>query len=168
MQIEPSLRASDADREQVAERLRHGAAEGRLNADELEGRLQTLFAARTYGELDALLADLPAGRSPSRRRVRIARPVAAVSAVALMLAVLAAVTLARVHSSAAVAVGDPGGLKQFRLPSLPPGQLILRPPVADPNHDLIVAASMAAAFAVLLVCGVVLWVLVRSRAASDA
>ena len=58
MHIETSLRASDADREQVAERLRQATPEGWLNADELEGRLQTLFAARTYGELDALLADL--------------------------------------------------------------------------------------------------------------
>jgi Domain of unknown function (DUF1707) len=54
-----TLRASDADREQVAERLRHATAEGRLTAEELEERLEALFAARTYGELDALVADLP-------------------------------------------------------------------------------------------------------------
>jgi Domain of unknown function (DUF1707) len=62
------LRASDADREQVAERLRHATAEGRLAAEELEERLEAVFAARTYGELDGLVADLPG--APPRRRER--------------------------------------------------------------------------------------------------
>jgi hypothetical protein len=61
-----TLRASDADREQVAERLRHATAEGRLNPDELEERLEGVFAARTYGELDALVVDLP-GETVRRR-----------------------------------------------------------------------------------------------------
>jgi Domain of unknown function (DUF1707) len=61
-----TLRASDADREQIAERLRHATAEGRLMAEELEERLETLFAARTYGELDELVADLP-GQTVRRR-----------------------------------------------------------------------------------------------------
>lgn len=60
------LRASDADREQVAERLRHATAEGRLIPEELEDRLEAVFAARTYGELDALVADLP-GQTVRRR-----------------------------------------------------------------------------------------------------
>jgi fatty acid desaturase len=63
-----ALRASDADRDAVAERLRHAAVEGRLDADELEQRLHTAFRARTYGELDRLLADLPA------RPLRVERP----------------------------------------------------------------------------------------------
>jgi hypothetical protein len=63
-----TLRASDADRDQVAERLRHATAEGRLNPDELEERLEAVFAARTYGELDGLVADLPG--QPVRRRER--------------------------------------------------------------------------------------------------
>lgn len=62
------LRASDADREQVAERLRQATAEGRLVAEELEERLEAVFAARTYGELDAIVADLPG--APVRRRER--------------------------------------------------------------------------------------------------
>lgn len=56
-----TMRASDADREQVAERLRHATAEGRLLADELEQRLGVALSARTYGELDALVSDLPGG-----------------------------------------------------------------------------------------------------------
>jgi hypothetical protein len=53
----------------VAERLRQATGEGRLLAEELEQRLGAVFAARTYGELDALVADLPpVGRTPTRRR----------------------------------------------------------------------------------------------------
>lgn len=40
-----TLRTSDADRERVAEGLRHAAAEGRLLADELEARLALLWLA---------------------------------------------------------------------------------------------------------------------------
>jgi len=54
-----TLRASDNDREVVAERLRSAAAEGRIVAEELEDRLALALRARTYGELDALIADLP-------------------------------------------------------------------------------------------------------------
>ncbi len=54
------MRASDLDREQVVERLRHATAEGRLRTEELEERLGAAYAARTYGELDPLVADLPA------------------------------------------------------------------------------------------------------------
>ena len=54
-----TLRASDADRERIADRLRHATGEGRLLAEELEERLERTFAARTYGELDAVVADLP-------------------------------------------------------------------------------------------------------------
>ena len=68
-----TLKASDADREQIAERLRKATAEGRLLAEELEERLEATFAARTYGELDAVVADLPG--VPVRRRERPRSPV---------------------------------------------------------------------------------------------
>ena len=110
-----TLRASDADREWVAERLRNAAAEGRLLAEELEHRLEATFSARTYGELNAIVADLPrephsggpARRIPVRLRpatiavlvvlfpVALAIAAAAVVAVvALLTAWAAAVTLA--------------------------------------------------------------------------
>jgi Domain of unknown function (DUF1707) len=58
--MEPGeLRAGDADRERVAERLRLALDEGRLNLHEYDERLQEAYAAKTYGELDKLLADLP-------------------------------------------------------------------------------------------------------------
>ena len=63
-----TLRASDTDRERIAERLRHATAEGRLLAEELEERLEATFAARTYGELDAVVADLPGGAVRQRER----------------------------------------------------------------------------------------------------
>ncbi|MFE9998358.1 DUF1707 SHOCT-like domain-containing protein [Streptomyces avermitilis] len=58
---EPSeLRASDADRERVAEQLRDAVAEGRLDMEEFEERLEATYKARTYGELTPITRDLPA------------------------------------------------------------------------------------------------------------
>lgn len=53
------LRVSDAEREAVAQALGDHHATGRLDASEWTERLESAFAARTRGELDALLADLP-------------------------------------------------------------------------------------------------------------
>ncbi|WP_432991215.1 DUF1707 SHOCT-like domain-containing protein [Dactylosporangium sp. CA-233914] len=60
------LRASDADRERVAEVLRTAAAEGRLDLDEVDERLNAVYAARTYADLEPIVRDLPATgvRSP--------------------------------------------------------------------------------------------------------
>jgi hypothetical protein len=55
-----ALRASHADRDQVAEVLRVAAGDGRLSPDELDERLERALTARTYAELAALIADLPA------------------------------------------------------------------------------------------------------------
>lgn len=63
------LRASDKDREQVVELLRVAAGDGRLSADELNERLEAALTARTYGELDALLTDLPAAGAALARGV---------------------------------------------------------------------------------------------------
>ncbi|MDO0933501.1 DUF1707 domain-containing protein [Streptomyces sp. DG2A-72] len=56
----PELRASDADRERVAEVLRDALAEGRLDMTEFEERLDATYKARTYGELTPITRDLPA------------------------------------------------------------------------------------------------------------
>ena len=53
------IRASDADRDQVAALLQEHHAEGRLTAEEFSERLDAALHARTLGELDELLADLP-------------------------------------------------------------------------------------------------------------
>ena len=57
---DPRLRASDADRERTASLLREHHAQGRLTPEEFNERVDRMFAAKTIGDLDALLADLPA------------------------------------------------------------------------------------------------------------
>lgn len=57
------LRASDTDREQVAAELGDHLTAGRLDQAEFDTRLSAAYTARTYGELDALLTDLPATRA---------------------------------------------------------------------------------------------------------
>lgn len=54
-----AMRASDADRTVVADRLRMAVEEGRLSALEYDDRLGKAYAAMTYGELAPLTADLP-------------------------------------------------------------------------------------------------------------
>ena len=72
----PELRASDADRERTAEVLRLAAGEGRLTADELGERLDAVFAGRTLGELERLVADVvPQGPTPSVGAPRQTLPV---------------------------------------------------------------------------------------------
>jgi hypothetical protein len=87
------LRASDADRDQVAERLRNAATEGRIGFDELEERLTAALAARTYGELEAVVADLPR-QQPARRRTLV--PASPVARVAIVLAIVVPVMLAAI------------------------------------------------------------------------
>jgi len=54
----PALRASDADRERVVDILRQAAGDGRLDVDELDERLQRVYASKTVVELRPLIADL--------------------------------------------------------------------------------------------------------------
>jgi hypothetical protein len=55
------LRASHADREQVIEALKVAFVQGRLDRDEFDLRVDQVFASRTYAELAAITADVPAG-----------------------------------------------------------------------------------------------------------
>ena len=57
----PGMLAANADRERAIDILRAGFAEGRLTKAEHDNRAARVYAARTYGELGALVADLPAG-----------------------------------------------------------------------------------------------------------
>ena len=54
-----SLRAADSDREAVADILREQHVAGRLDSDELQDRVDRCYTAKTYAELDAVIADLP-------------------------------------------------------------------------------------------------------------
>ncbi|MEV5413890.1 DUF1707 domain-containing protein [Thermopolyspora sp. NPDC052614] len=55
----PEMRASDGDRDRVAEALREHMAQGRLTVEEFNERLELLYTSKTYGELARLTADLP-------------------------------------------------------------------------------------------------------------
>ena len=67
-----NLRASDADRESVAEVLREAAGDGRLTMDELDERLDAVYAAKTYAELEPITHDLPAAGPGYTQSVRSA------------------------------------------------------------------------------------------------
>jgi Flp pilus assembly protein TadB len=97
-----SLRASDADRDAVAERLRQAAVEGRLDPDELEQRLHAALRAKTYGELDRLLGDLPA-KPVKWERPRAVAPAAGVAVVMVVRTVVALAILCAVLVAAAAA-----------------------------------------------------------------
>jgi hypothetical protein len=93
-----TLRASDADREAVTERLRQAVIDGRLEAWEFEERLGRALSARTYGDLDRLLRDLP---RPGRRSRGVARTSFAVALrVLVVLAVVSAVVVAAAVTAA--------------------------------------------------------------------
>ena len=59
MASDPRIRASDSDRDRTAALLREHHAAGRLTAEEFNERLDKAYAAKTLGDLDQLLADLP-------------------------------------------------------------------------------------------------------------
>jgi hypothetical protein len=149
-----SLRASDADREQVAERLRHATTEGRLTADELDQRLDALYASRTYGELDTLVADLPVPSSRRRPANRVPRWAAAACVAAVLLAVLGA--LASAVRQSTVSAAGPGG-----------HILTVAGPWGAAHALFAAAASAVSVIAVMIVFVAVIRLLVRSQRPSD-
>ncbi|MEU7282539.1 DUF1707 domain-containing protein [Streptomyces sp. NPDC045431] len=65
----PALRASDADRDRIADILREALAEGRIDPEEHAERIDAVYRAKTMGELEPLVRDLPAAhaaRPPGR------------------------------------------------------------------------------------------------------
>lgn len=58
------MRAADADRQAVANELKAALEEGRLDLHEYDERLQRAYAAKTYGDLQPLLSDLPSAALP--------------------------------------------------------------------------------------------------------
>ncbi|MBP2704853.1 DUF1707 domain-containing protein [Microbispora sp. RL4-1S] len=59
MAAAPEMRASDGDRDRVAAALREHMAQGRLDVDEFQERLEQTYQSRTYGELARVTSDLP-------------------------------------------------------------------------------------------------------------
>jgi hypothetical protein len=108
-----TLRAADADRHRIADRLKSALDEGRLSLGEYDERVREAYAARTYAELLILVADLPepgvsAAEVSARKAAEVRRgerklPIAmlvlwtiwgSVAAVNLMVWLLVAVTVA--------------------------------------------------------------------------
>jgi len=109
--MNPAWLAASADRERAVGVLRAGFAEGRLSQDELDDRVERAYSARTYGELWALTADLPAGPfAPAHGPLAVVtekaprpgswRPAAALVITALIIFTLAALITAIVTTHA--------------------------------------------------------------------
>jgi hypothetical protein len=89
---DPNQRAADADRENTSERLRRHHAEGRLDAEEFQERVDRCYEAKTLGELDQLVTDLPPEQmSEGRFHLRRLRMVP-VLPIVLAIVVIGAVT----------------------------------------------------------------------------
>jgi hypothetical protein len=98
------MRAADADRDAVLAQLSEHFQAGRLTADELEDRTGTALGARTIGDLDALLIDLPAPERPESGRQP--RPLG--SAHRALAPVIALIAIGTVGSVLAVGTGHRG------------------------------------------------------------
>ena len=77
------MRAADADRDGIVERLNMAYSEGRLSKDEYDGRLDNALSARTYADLDQLVTDLPAALATAVTRVAPVAPVAKINELAM-------------------------------------------------------------------------------------
>jgi hypothetical protein len=102
----------------VADRLRDAATEGRLSAGELEDRLDIALSARTYGQLNSALSDLPATREEhpiplwARASLAVAGAVgvlAAAATAAMLFALVACLSAAWMVVSRAVTRGGREG-----------------------------------------------------------
>ncbi|MEU2155048.1 DUF1707 domain-containing protein [Streptomyces sp. NPDC019396] len=58
-----AIRASDADRDRIADILREALAEGRLDPEEHAERIDAVYRAKTVGELEPIVRDLPSART---------------------------------------------------------------------------------------------------------
>ena len=90
-----TLRVGDKEREAVGETLRKRHLEGRLDTEEFQARLERCMAAKTYADLDDLVADFPretnerrrAGRARSPRRPPFVLPLFPLALIAAVVAV---------------------------------------------------------------------------------
>jgi hypothetical protein len=76
------MRAATPDRERAVDVLKAGFTEGRLTQEEYNHRMGQAYSAKTYGELAALTADLPAGAMPTAWPVPMYQPPASTNSLA--------------------------------------------------------------------------------------
>jgi hypothetical protein len=131
--VNPAWLAGSADRERTVGVLRAAFTEGRLTQNELDDRVARAYAARTYGDLWALTADLPAGPLPYPNALPglpypqaspavppSAEPASSWhSAAALVITALVIFTLAALVTAIATAHAQP---IPFQQPPMPPFQ----------------------------------------------
>jgi hypothetical protein len=150
--INPAWLAASADRERTVGVLRAGFTEGRLTQDELDDRVAQAYAARTYGQLWALTADLPAGPLPYPQFPQGPgllvpqesaapthwKPAAALIITALVIFTLAALITAIItaHTGQAVIIQGPGFQQANLTPFIQhvmPSNVIQALPVSGPG-----------------------------------
>lgn len=91
------LRASDVERNEVADRLSRHFADGRLDQIEFKARLDRAMGATTRGDLEGLFDDLPPLPTEATRQLLWHRRIVPVVAVVVLVAAAAGATLATVH-----------------------------------------------------------------------
>jgi Domain of unknown function (DUF1707) len=119
--VNPAWLAGSADRERAVGVLRAAFTEGRLTQDELDDRVARAYAARTYGDLWALTADLPTGPLPYPHAAPAVPPPAEPttswhSAAALVITALVIFTLAALVTAIATAHAQPMPFQQPEQP----------------------------------------------------
>jgi hypothetical protein len=138
--VNPAWLAGNADRERAVGVLRAGFTEGRLTQEELDDRVARAYAARTYNDLWALTADLPAGALPYPNVPALPYPQASPavppageparawhSAAALVITALVIFTLAALVTAIATAHAQPMPLHPVPVPAQPFQQVQLAP-----------------------------------------
>lgn len=86
------LRAGDSDREEFADFLRRNHSDGRLDSEEFAARIDRCYDAKTFGELQQLVVDLPS--APARQVGAPVQRTGMIRAMWLMPLLFAAVALA--------------------------------------------------------------------------
>ena len=141
--VNPSWLAASADRERTVGVLRAGFTEGRLTQDELDDRVARAYASRTYADLWALTADLPAGALPYPQAPpcqhavvphRAEPPGTWRSATALILTALVIFTIAALLTAIATAHAQPGPFPGFQQ-APEPVQLLPAQAQVPPNQQ---------------------------------
>ena len=112
-ELTPRMRASDADRDVAADRLRVATGEGRLDADELSERLSGVYNARWCWELVELTSDITPPVATMMRPVFVRRPATKVNPYAVGSLFLGLFWFGWLGSIAAIPLGYVG-LKQIR------------------------------------------------------